>query len=349
MHRLYSAVIGLAVGLFASSAFPQTTAKYFSPVNESSPAGQAFAVFRAQVEKSTSGKVRFLSLPSAPATVLLKGLQDGLADIGMVSTLSLGQLDAGYQVFELPFLFGDVGAVGRFLNGAGGVVLKKRLRERGLEPLAVIDEGMSVGFTKKPIRSLGDLEGLKFATLTAEPRTASMLTAVNASVTRAAVRDVENMVTAGLVDGYFGPATVFSSKLQIPGLSIIPTRHAYIGFVLLASTKFIDGLPRDLRTAVANGAVAAEAEGKKQALDRLASLEARWRQAGIRVAPLPSAEISKWRTSAKPSWIAFDKSVGSDLLNLAISSTGGGGDPCPTLSECRCSDRTCSTQCCSKK
>jgi C4-dicarboxylate-binding protein DctP len=347
-HQLVAVVVLSATAPAAAAQSVTATAFRYPIAN--TPAATALDVLKAEAEKRSGGKLRFADKPPLPADNLIAAIQQGVGEFGIVSTYALARFDPAHQIFSLPFVFDDLGAVLRFYNGKGGQLLSQHLRERGIESLGLVHDAMAAVVASKAIRIPEDAKDGKFATLFIQTPSASLWKSLGVSLASTNTPNVPSMLMAGDVEGYVGPMTaIAASKLPNKFDVLTATRHEYVGFVLIGSSKFLNALPDDVRSAIRTSAVEAQVRANVRAVERISGQSAEYKKAGIRVVTLKASELTAWRKISGPTWERYEGTISKDIFQLArASGTGGGGDPCPLLQECRCADRTCSTTCCTR-
>jgi len=141
-------------------------------VGENTPKGLASRYFAEQVKERTNGYVEVQVFPNSKLyrdgeelDALLKG------DIQMIApaTSKVTSLVPEWQVIDLPFAFQNVEEVQQYLHSPAGIVLEKKLEEKGLYPMAFWDNGFKqLTNTERPIKYLEDFEGLKFRVMSSE-------------------------------------------------------------------------------------------------------------------------------------------------------------------------------------
>jgi C4-dicarboxylate-binding protein DctP len=292
--------------------------------------------------------VRFDSIAPIQPNDVITSIQAGKSDFAVVSTYAIGRFDPAYQVFSLPFLFEDLGAVTRFQEAEGGQVLANSLHGKGVDRLAFIHEGMSYILADKPIRLPNDLKGKKLATLGTQTPTADFWNMLGAMPTFVPPAEIVTALNRGNAEAYVGPPTLLSASNLPKHLDVLTaTRHEYLGYVLIANPRFVEALPKELANELRAAAFQARASANAIALERTRSQFAAYQKAGIQIVGLKANELSAWRGASIQEWSKYEPIVGKDLVRLAqASGTGGGGDPCPVLKECRCRDRSCKVDCC---
>jgi C4-dicarboxylate-binding protein DctP len=176
------------------------------------PASRAINYLQKELDARSQGRLRIRlisGLASAPeAFNMTKGAS---ADLALLSTAYLATVEPAFQVFDLPFLFEDLAAVSRFQESAGGEILRSRLKNQGVEPLAYIHEGMTIVSSGREIRKASDFKGLKLGTTVPlnEPRWAQ-IEIMGAAAVQISLANLKDALATGAIDGFSGPLRAYA-------------------------------------------------------------------------------------------------------------------------------------------
>src|SRR5256714_4261347 len=167
MMRKIPGLCGLALCALAVPAAAQTTLTYSSWVPPTHHLTVWQASWAAEVEKATGGRVKFQSLPKAPAAPpgTFDAVRDGLVDLSYVTA---SYTPARHILPLMPELPG-AGATAEINSVAYSRIHWKYFQKageyKGVKLLAVWTHGPGQMFnTKRPIDSLADLKGMKIRT-----------------------------------------------------------------------------------------------------------------------------------------------------------------------------------------
>src|ERR1043166_1205272 len=165
-----SAAAALAAGGLGTTALAQ--AKMVLKGTDVHPLGyptvEAVVRMGKKLEAATSGRLSIQMYPSMQLggeKEMIEQAQVGALAIARVSVGPMGPLVPELNVFNLPFMFRDDAHMEKVIDGPIGDELLKKLSEHptaGLIGLCWMNAGTrNVYNSKKPIRSIGDLKGLK--------------------------------------------------------------------------------------------------------------------------------------------------------------------------------------------
>ena len=204
-------VLGAAVlgaGLFAAgSASAQvvlTTSSWLAPTHTLS---MSQAKWCEEVAQATSNRVRCNILPkpvvAPPGT--FDAVRDGLADLSYsVHGYTPGRYTMT-QIAELPFLGDSAESTSVAYQRIYDRHLAKANEHKGLKVIAVFTHGPGIVFnSKRPIASIGDMQGLKFRV--GGGMVNEVGKAIGANVTLKPAPESYELMSSGVMDGVFFPA-----------------------------------------------------------------------------------------------------------------------------------------------
>ena len=120
--------------------------------------------FKEIVERETNNKIQVNIYPSGQLgneRDLIEGLQIGTVQIAPTSNAPLSSWVPEIMVFDLPFIFRNSDHAEKVLDGPIGRELAAKSEQFGIKILAFWSAATRSVFTKKPINTVADLEGLK--------------------------------------------------------------------------------------------------------------------------------------------------------------------------------------------
>src|SRR5205814_9719220 len=169
----------------------------------------------AEVEKATGGRVKFSSLPKAPAAPpgTFDAVRDGLVDMSYVTASYTPARHVMPLMAELPGA-GDTAEINSVAFSRIHWKHFQKLGEyKGVHLLAVWTHGPGQMFTKKPIQSLKDFQNLKIRT--GGGISEKVITALGGSPFFKPAPESYELLTSGVADGVFFPfESIVSFKLD---------------------------------------------------------------------------------------------------------------------------------------
>ena len=205
--------VGSALALPAQAQTALTFSSWVPPTHHLTIWQQNWA---ADVEKATAGRVKFQSLPKAPAAApgTFDAVRDGLVDLSYVTASYTPARHALPAIAELP----GAGATAEINSVAYSRIYWKHFHKvgeyRGVKLLAVWTHGPGQMFnTKRPINSLADLKGMKIRTGGGIAEKFGNILGASAFV-KPAPESFE-LLNSGVADGVFFPLeSIVSFKLD---------------------------------------------------------------------------------------------------------------------------------------
>ena len=213
-HQL--ALAALVAGAFAAQpALAQTTLTFSSWVPPSHHLSVWQVNWAATVEKATSGRVKFQLLPKHPSSPpgTFDAVRDGLMDLSYVTA---SYTPARHVMPLLPELPG-AGNTAEVNSVAYSRIHWKHFHKlgeyNGVKLLAVFTHGPGQMFTKKPVKGINDLQGLKIRTGGGVAEKVAKALGTSAFVKPAP--ESYELLKSGVADGVFFPMeSIVSFKLE---------------------------------------------------------------------------------------------------------------------------------------
>lgn len=273
--------------------------------------------FKQLIEERSGGRIQVSVYPygalgtSAQLTELV---QNGSVQLAFASPGHLGSVVPEVQVFSLHFLFSDDERVNQRILTEDATLrrlLGEAYRERGLELLALVQEGWMVWTGDRPLRSLEDFAGFKIRIMVS-PLLVEAYEAYGASPTPMPYAEVYSGLQLKMIDGQVNPVFAIE-EMSFYEVQEAMTFANHLPFVstLVASPAFIAGLSDADRALLE--AVTSELDDHIFALqqrynrERLAKIRD---NSDIEVVHLTDAERAAFREAALPVRESFVASAG---------------------------------------
>lgn len=221
---------------------------------------------------------------------VLKKIRIAQIHCAAFSGVGFGQILPMVRVLDLPFLFNSDDQVDR-VHGELQPFFTEEFRKKGFELLAWAEVGYVHLFSKKPIRTLQDMAGLKVWTWTGDPIAKETFVAMGVNPIPLAVTDVTTALNTGMIDTVYAPP-LGALALQWPNyvshMTALPLTHS-TGAILISSTLF-DKLPGDLarmlKEEVSKGMAALTIELRRQNREAIDILQ----KGGLTIVPAPKGK-----------------------------------------------------------
>src|SRR6201989_2752027 len=220
------------------------------------PAGYPTVVavehFGDKLAKATNGRITvqmYASMQLGGEKEAIEQAQIGAIQLARVSVGTLGPVVADLNVFNLPFLFRNTAHMQKVIDGPIGQELLEKVTAHanaGLVGLCWMDAGArSLYDTKKPIRSMADLKGMKVRVM-GNPMFVDMMNALGGNGVAMGYDQVFSALQTGVVDGAENnpPSFVFDNHYQV-AKSYTLTEHLIVPEILVFSKARWDKLRAD--------------------------------------------------------------------------------------------------------
>jgi tripartite ATP-independent transporter DctP family solute receptor len=260
-----------------------------------------------KLEQATAGRLSvqmYASMQLGGEKEAIEQAQVSAIQLARVSVGALGPVVDDLNVFNLPFLFRNTAHMQQVIDGAIGQELLDKVSNNpkaGLVGLCWMDAGArSLYDTRKPIRSIDDLKGLKVRVM-GNPMFVDMMNALGGNGVAMGYDQVFSALQTGVVDGAENnpPSFVFDNHFQVAKFYTL-TEHLIVPEILVFSRKTWDTLSKEDQELLRKVAREAQAEERKlwTAYENQAVEKAK--AAGIQF--IEVADKKPFQDAVKPVW-----------------------------------------------
>ena len=213
---------------------------------QSHPVHKGIMAFQSALEEKSGGTLKIKIFPDAQLgseREVLELLQIGSVAATKVSSATLSNFVPEYHILGIPYLFRGKKHKFDILEGPIGKAILAKGSKFWLRGLCYYDAGSRSFYTsKKAIRTLDDLKGLKIRTMNNQ-MAINMVNSMGGSATPLSYSELYTAIQQGVVDGAENnaPSFVSSNHHEISKYYTLD-EHASQPDVLLISTKFWDSL-----------------------------------------------------------------------------------------------------------
>ncbi|HEX6956686.1 MAG TPA: TRAP transporter substrate-binding protein [Ferrovibrio sp.] len=318
------AMLGAALAFATTASAEPIKIKFSHVVADATPKGQGALKFKELVEKRLPGKVVVEVYPNSQLygdSKEMEALLLGDVQIIAPSLSKFSKFTKKLQVFDLPFLFDDIQAVDRFQKSKVGQSLLKSIESKGYTGLAYWHNGMKQLSANKPLRVPADAKGLKFRIQSSDVLEAQFK-ALGANPQKMAFAEVYQALQTGTVDGQENTwSNIYSQKFHEAQKYITESNHGVIDYMVVTNTKFWNGLPADIRTALEQCMDEATLYANKLADDINQGDKKKIMDSGkTEIITLTKQQQQQWRKAMAPVYKQFEPAVGKDLIDAALAS-----------------------------
>lgn len=163
IFRMFSLVC-LLFAFMVSPGWAATVIKIAHPNVPSHPEGQAFELFKADLEKRSDGAFKVEIYDSSKFgnfDAVVQGLQMGVLQMGADAPNNFSVFNPRLMMFDMPWIIPDYKSSDLITDGPLGQELSKSLERNNIMNLGYIEIGFRNIFSSKPVRTLEDAKGLK--------------------------------------------------------------------------------------------------------------------------------------------------------------------------------------------
>jgi TRAP-type C4-dicarboxylate transport system substrate-binding protein len=311
----------MSLGFVATATAADVTLRFhhFLPPQANVPKIM-FAKWKADIEKESGGRLKIQEFPAmqlgGKPPELMDQAVDGVADIiWTLSGYTPGRFPSA-EVFELPFLLKDAESASRAYWQFAQENMKEELKD--IHPLALWVHGPGIIHSKKAVKTVADLKGLK---LRAPTRiTNAMFQSLGATPIGMPVPAVPEALSKGVVDATVLPWEV-TGAFKIPELV---SNHTMFDGEFIYTSTFIMGMNKDSYNKLP--------DDLKKVLDNNSGLElsgwfgkmiqsfdeptyTKTQASGNSIVNVSGAELEEWKTKAQPTidqWVKDMDAQGKD-------------------------------------
>lgn len=308
--RSRSAMLALGFALL-SALGAQAQQKLVLKASDVHPAGYPTVVavehLGEKLAQASNGRLSvqmYASMQLGGEKEAIEQAQVGAIQLARVSVGALGPVIPDLNVFNLPFLFRNTAHMQKVIDGPIGQELLDAVTNNanaGLVGLCWMDAGArSLYDTRKPIRNIADLKGLKVRVM-GNPMFVDMMNALGGNGVAMGYDQVFSALQTGVVDGAENnpPSFVFDNHYQVAKYFTL-TEHLIVPEILVLSRKTWEALSGDERALMRRLAREAQLEERvlwtayeKAALDKA-------KAAGIEIDEV--ADKTAFQAAVKPVW-----------------------------------------------
>lgn len=319
-----TALVGALFGaLVTTPLLAQTEIKIGYALAPESHYGVAAQRWQEVVEERTEGRYVFRHFPSSGLggeREVIEGVQLGTVEATIVSSGTLANFVADTGVFDIPFLFRDLGHARRVLDGPIGQAILEEFDDVGLVALAWGEQGFRhITNNRNQIGSPDDLSGLRLRTME-NPIHLTAFQTLGAAPTPMAWPEVIGALQQGTIDGQENPLSVIvSASLNDVQQYLTISGHVYSPAMLLISPMVWDGMSAEdqqiFRDAAAEAVAAMRGFVDNVEESGLETL----RERGMDVAELSAEDRAAFQEALAPAYEQYYTTYDRDLIEAIIA------------------------------
>jgi len=296
MHRRtllqFGAISALTLAVPPTTAFAQQ--KLVLKASDVHPLGyptvEAVVRMGRKLEDATAGRLSIQMYPSMQLggeKEMIEQAQVGALAIARISVGPMGPLVPELNVFNLPFMFADDAHMERVIDGPIGDELLRKLSDHptaGLIGLCWMNAGSrNVYNSKRPIRSIEDLKGLKIRMM-GNPIFVDTMNALGGNGVAMGFDQLVNAMQTGVVDGAENNAPTYATGQHYRYAKYFSlTGHLLIPEILVFSKRIWEPMSKDDQALIMKSAKEAQQEERKLWYEMEAKAVQQLQAAGVEI------------------------------------------------------------------
>lgn len=228
----------------------------------------AAVVFKNMVENGTNGEIEvrlYAASQLGNERDSMSMLKTGAVQIVLSSAGGLATMYPLLGVLDTPFAIPNMSVAWDVFDGPFGDKLKASIFEKtGIRCLEVLDQGGFFHFTnnKRPVKSLADISGIKFRTMTL-PSHIAFFKSMDGSAIPIAWAELYTSLQTGVVDGQHNPfAPILGSKLYEVQKYLTLSGHMWSTHWFLVNNEWYESLTVEQKQVVNDAANVAKVAGR---------------------------------------------------------------------------------------
>ena len=274
-----------------------------------------------KLEAATNGRLSIQMYPSMQLggeKEMIEQAQVGALAIARISVGPMGPLVPELNVFNLPFMFRDNAHMEKVIDGEIGQEMLKKLSDHptaGLIGLCWMNGGTrNVYNSKKPIKSVDDLKGLKIRMM-GNPVFVDTMNSLGGNGVAMGFDQLINAMQTGVVDGAENNEPSYESGQHYRYAKFYSkTGHLMIPEILVYSKKSWETLSKDDQALLTKFSREAQQEQRKLWYEREEESLKKMKEAGAQINDV--ADRKPFQAAVKPVWDKFGGQHGALIQRI---------------------------------
>lgn len=313
------ATIGTCTAVFtASGAIAATVMKFHHDLPEDSAQHVAAERFRDLVAERTGGEIEVRIFPNnslADDVQATQQMQFGAVEGGIIPTAKLSNFVPAMQLPDLPFLFPTPEIAHAFLDSDVGDELLATLAQAGLRGVTFWESGFKQFTCNNPVASPADFDGRKVRVMES-PIIISQFRALGATPVPIAFSETYTALQQRVVDCQENPlVSIVKMKFHEVQSHVILSNHAYLGYALIFSKKWFDGLKPEHQEILIETAREITPFQREETARREAGYIEAIKASPAEFSALPAENRDAFEEATRPVHAEFREQIGAELLD----------------------------------
>lgn len=301
----------------ALTAHAAMTIKLAHPNVPATPMGQAYELFKEDLEKRSNGffKVQiFDSSKYGNFDAVVQGISMGVLQMGSDGIGNFSVFNDELMIFDMPYLFPSYEKCDLVEDGPIGQELAKSLEKNGIIGLGYIDIGYKHIFSSRPVRTLEDAKDLKIRSTHSKAHIA-VLQALGMNPTPIAWGEVYTTLQQGTVDGIDIDLNLgYFNKFHEITKYVTLTGTVYTPHLVLFSKRTWEKLTPEQQGWVMESFKVMQAFERKTNRENEEKIIAKMKELGVEVIELTPEEKARWVEATKSVYDKFADQINQEQL-----------------------------------
>lgn len=315
----------LAVALLSATAEAQTKWRLAGNFATEHSSSVAMNTFRDELARASGGAFTvdvFPAMQLGGAAENVQNVRAGTLQMIWVGMAFLSRTVPELEAISLPFQFDGRQQAFRVVDGPVGKLLDARFADKGLVDLGFMELGARhVTNSKRPIRSLDDLKGMKIRMQPNETHLATFR-ALGANPVAMDIKELYSALQQGVVDGQENPFSVINASRYFEVQKFVSNTGHFFDFInVVANRKAFEALPaaqqKVLRDSMAKAVAWQRGRAQAEESESVAEIKKR----GMTYDEVSPQFREQLRKASAGVVDDVKKRVGADFVNRVIAET----------------------------
>jgi TRAP-type transport system periplasmic protein len=299
-----------------TSAQDHTFRVGFETGNPDTPVYVTGEKLKQAVEQLSGGRIKLELFPGGSLgdqISLVSGVRTGTIDMGIMVAWSVATVEPSALLPELPFLFENLEAARKTLDGPAGKKILSNLEPKGIKGLAWSELGFRGVIGNKIVKSPGDVKGLKIRVVQ-NPIYIAAWRSVGANPVPINFSEIYLALQQGVIDSVDTNYEAFyGAKHYEVAKYLAVTDHMYTGAVIGMNLSKFQALPVDLQRMMLQAAE----EAKLASWSKAHEIEERAKDViGKNVKEVTHPDRAAFRSAMQSVYKEYETGIGKDLMAL---------------------------------
>lgn len=315
----------LAVALLSATAEAQTKWRLAGNFATEHSSSVAMNTFRDELARASGGAFTvdvFPAMQLGGAAENVQNVRAGTLQMIWVGMAFLSRTVPELEAISLPFQFDGRQQAFRVVDGPVGKLLDAKFADKGLVDLGFMELGARhVTNSKRPIRSLDDLKGMKIRMQPNETHLATFR-ALGANPVAMDIKELYSALQQGVVDGQENPFSVINASRYFEVQKFVSNTGHFFDFInVVANRRAFEALPaaqqKVLRDSMAKAVAWQRGRAQAEESESVAEIKKR----GMTYDEVSPQFREQLRKASAGVVDDVKKRVGADFVNRVIAET----------------------------